>query len=101
MNLNQTVCVSPTVISQEISGETVILDLESECYFGLDTVGTRIWQLIGEHGDLRRIFATLLAEYEVEEEQLLADLEALISDAAGRGLITLRGGAGPGGDSCN
>ena len=43
MNLNQTVTLSPEVISQEVSGETVLLDLESENYFGLDEVGTRIW----------------------------------------------------------
>ena len=46
MNLNQTVTRSPEVISQEVSGETVLLDLESESYYGLDAVGTRIWQLI-------------------------------------------------------
>lgn len=90
MNLDQTISVSPTVISQEVAGETVLLDLESECYFGLDAVGTRIWQLIGEHGDLRRIFSTLLEEYEVEEAQLLEDLKALITDARGRGLVTLQ-----------
>jgi hypothetical protein len=90
VNLDQTISVSPTVISQEVAGETVLLDLESECYFGLDAVGTRIWQLIGEHGDLRRIFSTLLEEYEVEEAQLLEDLKALITDARGRGLVTLQ-----------
>jgi len=90
VNLDQTVCVSPTVISQVVAGETVILDLESECYFGLDAVGTRIWQLIGEHGDLRRIVATLLEEYEVGEAQLLSDLEALLRETSGRGLVTLR-----------
>jgi hypothetical protein len=89
VNLDQRITLSPRVISQEVSGETVILDLESENYFGLDAVGTRIWQLIGEHGDLRRIVTTLLEEYEVEEAQLLTDLETLITDAAGRGLISL------------
>ena len=38
MNLNQTITFSEQVISQEVSGETVLLDLESECYFGLDAV---------------------------------------------------------------
>ena len=90
MNLNQTVSLSPRVISEEVAGETVILDLESECYFGLDAVGTRIWQLIQEHGDLQRIYDTLLEEYEVGEAQLLSDLETLLADASGRGLITLR-----------
>ncbi len=90
MNLNQTVIFSPDVISQEVLGETVLLDLDSECYFGLDAVGTRIWQLIRDSGELRTIYNTLLEEYEVEEPRLRADLEALITEASKRGLITLQ-----------
>jgi hypothetical protein len=90
MNLNQTIALSPQVISQEVAGETVLLDLESECYFGLDAVGTRIWQLICDSGELLTIYNTLLEEYEVEEGQLLTDLETLITEACGRGLITLQ-----------
>jgi hypothetical protein len=90
MNLNQTITLSPEVISQEVSGETVLLDLESENYFGLDEVGTRIWQLIKETGDLQAIYNTLLEEYEVEEERLQTDLEALLDEIAVLGLITLK-----------
>lgn len=90
MNLNQRITLSPKVISQAVSGETVILDLESECFFGLDTVGTRIWELICEDVDLLTLYNTLLDEYEVEEAQLLADLEALLTDACERGLISLQ-----------
>jgi hypothetical protein len=89
MNLNQTVTLSPEVISQEVSGETVLLDLESENYFGLDEVGTRIWQLIKKTNDLQAIYDTLLAEYEVEEEHLQKDLDALLGEIAGLGLVTL------------
>ena len=89
MDLNQTITLSTEVISQEVSGETVLLDLESENYFGLDEVGTRIWQLIKESGDLRAIYDTLLAEYEVEEEQLHTDLEALLEEIAGLGLVKM------------
>ena len=89
MNLNQTITFSPQLISQEVAGETVLLDLNSECYFGLDAVGTRIWQLIRDSGELLTIYNTLLEEYEVDEGQLLSDLEALITDACGRGLISL------------
>lgn len=90
MNFNQTVILSPDVISQEVSGETVLLDLESECYYGLDAVGTRIWQLIRDNGELRTIYDTLLDEYDVEPSRLQSDLEALIADACARGLIMLR-----------
>jgi hypothetical protein len=89
MNLDQTVSQSPDVISQEVSGETVLMDLESENYYGLDEVGTRIWQLIEQTNDLRVIYQTLLQEYEVKEEHLLRDLDVLLGQIAGLGLITL------------
>lgn len=89
MNLNQTITLSPDVISQEVSGETVLLDLGSENYFGLDEVGTRIWQLIEQTGNLQAVFDTMLEEYEVEEEQLHEDLENLIGEVSKIGLVTL------------
>ena len=89
MDLNQKITLSPDVISQEVSGETVLLDLEGENYFGLDEVGTRIWQLIKESGDLQAIYDTLLEEYEVEEDRLQADLEALLGEISKLGLVTL------------
>ncbi len=89
MDLNQTITLSPDVISQEVSGETVLLDLESENYFGLDEIGTRIWQLIKDTGDLQAIYDTLLAEYEVEEARLQTDLEALLSEISALGLVKL------------
>jgi hypothetical protein len=95
MNLNQSITLSPEVISQEVSGETVLLDLESENYFGLDEVGTRIWQLIEETGNLQAVFDTLLQEYEVEQDRLLADLEALVREVEALGLVRL---GSPGGD---
>ena len=89
MNLKQTITLSPDVISQEVSGETVLLDLESENYFGLDEVGTRIWPLIESTGDLEAIFSTLLEEYDVEEEELLGDLSDLVGEIEKLGLVKL------------
>ena len=90
MNLNQTITLSPEVISQEVSGETVLLDLDSENYFGLDEVGTRIWQLIKETSDLQAIYKTLLEEYEVEEERLQTDLELLLGEISTLGLVSMQ-----------
>ena len=90
MDLNQTITLSPDVISQEVSGETVLLDLNSENYFGLDEVGTRVWQLIEASGKLQDIYDTMLAEYEVEPDQLLEDLEQLVTDIEKAGLVELK-----------
>jgi hypothetical protein len=89
MDLNQTIALSPDVISQQVSGETVLLDLQSENYFGLDEVGTRIWQLIKETNDLNSIYQTLLSEYEVSEDRLQNDMYVLLSEISDLGLIKL------------
>ncbi|MEM9255735.1 MAG: PqqD family protein [Pseudomonadota bacterium] len=88
MDLQQTFTVSVNVITQEVSGETVLLNLESEEYFGLDSVGTRAWQLINEGQSLGEVLASMLDEYDVEESRLLNDLRALLSEVVERGLAT-------------
>ena len=89
MNLNQTIALSPDVISQQVSEETVLLDLESENYFGLDEVGTLICQLIKETNELQLIFDTLLDEYDVSEERMQLDLTTLLTEIEGMGLVVL------------
>ena len=48
MNLDTRLSVPPQVMSRLVGDETVLLDLESGMYFGLDGVGQRIWKAIGE-----------------------------------------------------
>lgn len=79
--------VSEEVLSQELRGETVLLDLSSEQYFGLDQVGTRIWQLIKEGRDIDDTFKVILAEYEVDQEKLEADMEMFLTSLTEAGLI--------------
>jgi hypothetical protein len=89
--LEDTVKPRESVLYQQISGESVLLDMDSEQYFGLDEVGTRIWQLLTEHGRLADVYAALLDEYEVEPEQLRRDLLDLTALLAERRLIVVEG----------
>ena len=87
MNLNQSITLSPDALHQEVAGETVILDLASETYFGLDEVGTRVWQLLGETTELQSVFEQLLLEYEVDSDRLESDVDALLNSLNEAGLI--------------
>ena len=86
--LSSNISISSEVLAQEVDGETVLLDLQSESYFGLDEVGTRIWQLLQEHNELQKVFDTLLEEYDVEEKQLGNDLDELIKKLSDAKLVT-------------
>jgi len=81
--------ISPDVHSQEVGGETVLLDLQSESYFGLDEVGTRVWQLLRENEDMQSVYEAILTEYDVEEVQLRKDLEELMEKLVEAGLVSI------------
>lgn len=87
--LKKTAQVSSEAIAQEVSGETVILDLKSEQYFSLDTVGTRVWQLLQGSSHIEEIYQQLLEEYDVEPARLRTDLEDLLTALEKEGLISL------------
>jgi hypothetical protein len=88
MNLNQTFSISDEVICQVLDDESVLLDLASENYLGLDEVGTRIWQLIDDGETMRSVVATLLGEYDSDEDTLIRDLDKFLKDLQAQGLIT-------------
>lgn len=79
--------IADEVIFRVLGDEAVILNLATSKYFGLNSVGTRLWQLIAEHGSVERVIEASLAEYEVEERQLRHDLADLIQRLMQRGLV--------------
>ena len=81
------VSISQEVLTQEIGGESVLLDLESEQYFGLNRVGTRIWQLLSEGMQLEDLVQQLLTEFDAPEDKLRSDIKSLMVDLLDSGLI--------------
>jgi len=86
------IVVQPDVLVNVIDGESVLLNLKSESYFGLDEVGTRMWQVLTDSGSIQAAYETLLAEYEVEPEKLRQDLERLIEQLVAHGLLETTNG---------
>ncbi len=79
--------VPEDVVSRAVAGETVILDLASGNYFGLDDVGTRVWDLLVRHGDSDVAVRALLDEFAVDEPTLRRDVEKLVAELAAEGLV--------------
>ena len=75
------------VIFRDLEGESVLLDLKTGLYFGLNPVGTRIWHLMEEGRTPAQILETLLAEYEVPPEQCRRDLEQLLGALQQKSLV--------------
>ncbi len=89
MNLSDKVTIPTQVMARTVGDETVILDLASGTYYGLDPVGARMWQLMSEGQPLAAICEVMLEEYEVTREALEVDVLRLTEELSAKGLVSL------------
>jgi hypothetical protein len=82
--------VPADVLVQELQGESVLLNVRSGRYFGLDDMGTRMWAALTTAETLQAARDGLLAEYDVDAERLEQDLRVLVEKLVENGLVELR-----------
>ena len=87
ISFSDRVQVPEGVLISNLQDESVILNLDSERYFGLDNVGTRILTVLTNSDSIQSAYESLLAEYEVDDAVLRADLVALIESLLQQGLV--------------
>jgi hypothetical protein len=90
ISLDNRVTIHADAVFRELDGEAVILQLEAGMYFGLDPVGTRLWQLIEAHGQLRPVLDAALEEFDVPPDVLERDLIELVSGLSEKQLVVVR-----------
>ncbi len=84
------VSIPDQVLFRDLDGESVLLHLGSGLYFGLDEVGTRIWNLLGEGRSLNEIEKSILTEYDVSAEEVQGDVRRLVEELTENGLLEVR-----------
>lgn len=79
--------INDAVIAAEVDQETVLLNVETGTYFGLNDVGTDIWRLLPRCADDVELVGSLLEIYDAEWSVLARDVAAFLNELAARGLI--------------
>jgi hypothetical protein len=90
VELKMRAIVPAHVLVRHLDGESVLLNLESERYFGLDATGTRMWELVTSQPCIELAFEKLQEEYEVEPEVLRNHLTELLSGLVENGLLQVQ-----------
>lgn len=86
-SLNNRALVPDAVITRELDGETILLNLDTGIYFGLDKVGTDVWRAIRTVGTLGEALDLVQSEYDVEPAVLRVDFLRLIDELLAKGLL--------------
>jgi len=79
--------IPANVLIRFLDQESVLLNLNTEKYFGLDSVGTRMWQLVTAAPSVEAAYNQLIEEFDVEPETLRSNLSDLLGHLVENGLI--------------
>ena len=79
------------VIFQPVEDELVLLSLKEQQYYGLDSIGSRMWHLLLEHGDVETVADRICDEFDADRGQVVRDVESMVEDLCAAGLMKQRG----------
>ena len=85
--IDDTVAATPDQVSADLSGEVVILGMRDGVYYGVESVGARIWALVQSPVRVSTIVETLVAEFDVEPTPCAADVLAFVDSLVAKGLV--------------
>ena len=92
ISFDRKLMIAQDTLINVIEGESVLLNLKSESYFGLDPIGTRMWTLLANSDSIQSAFETLLGEYDVDADKLRLDMQDLIEKLIANGLMEVAAG---------
>lgn len=87
LSVQSIVRTSSDAISSRLVEEVVILNLRSGVYHGLESVGSRVWELIARPAAVGSVRDALVEEYDVEPDRCERDLLALFKELKAHGLL--------------
>ena len=69
LSMSATLQAVPGVLQSDVGDGIVLLHLRSNSYFGLNTVGATVWQLLQEPQSVPELIDELLARFDVTPER--------------------------------
>ena len=86
--LNQKLSISENALAQEVNGEIVILNFESEFYYTLNAVGSKFWQLFTAKENMETVIQQLVQIYLVDETTLRHDTSKFVEELVEEELLS-------------
>jgi hypothetical protein len=87
MDLGTVVARNDEPVAIDVDETIVMMSILQGKYYGLDEIGTRIWELIAEPRSIGAVCATLLQEFDVDEETCRRDVLDFVRELAGEKLV--------------
>ena len=87
MELTARVRLAEDVLMQKVGDDAILLNLNTENYFSLDEVGSRIINTLQESDSVNQAVQKLVKIYDVDETKLTSDAIRLVEECEQNGLL--------------
>lgn len=88
--LDSVVRATEGLISSEVDGQLVMMDIERGTYFGLDSTAARIWAGLAVPTRLSDLCQSLVEEYDVDPATCEAEVLGFVRELHSNGLVILQ-----------
>lgn len=85
------VCQIEDIVASDIDDEKVMMSVEKGQYYGLDPIGSRVWELIEKPVKVTELIDALLLKYDVDRETCERDVLAFLEELHERGILQVEG----------
>jgi|GEM_PF-178386 hypothetical protein len=87
ITLNTLVQRNPGLVSSRIDGDTVMMSIDNGEYYGLNPIGTKIWEIIETPVAVSQLISRLLGEFDVSPEECQADTMEFLNQLYAKNLL--------------
>lgn len=88
MDIDTTLKRNPELLAVDMDGETVMMDMETGNYFGINAVGSHIWEALESENKVGDLIETVNNAFEVQEGDAVADdILAFLGDMVEQQLV--------------
>jgi hypothetical protein len=89
LNLESKLVRNSEVLASPVDDELVMIGLKNDCYYGLDDIGRRIWELLDQPRTIAELVNELSGMYKVETARCEGDVLSFLEDLFGEGLVQI------------
>jgi hypothetical protein len=90
VTVDSVVCRTHEAIGSKVDEETVMMSIRNGKYYGLDAVGTRVWELVAEPVRVSSLCEQLCEEFDVEVVQCSTDVLGFLNELLRENLVAIR-----------
>lgn len=88
MNKKTTYKRNPELLAVDMDGETVMMDMISGNYFGINTVGSHVWAVLETEHTVEEILKSLEGQFEISESDTVqSDIISFLDDMVKQKLV--------------